>query len=121
IINQGNITATEGGVVAMIAARIINTGSISTPSGSTLMGAGSKVTLDLGGPVKIEVEEALLDTYIEQGGAIRADGGLVYLTAKAAGNLAASVINHTGVTEARTLVAGKDGRIMLMGDMDSGQ
>ncbi|SDN57290.1 GLUG motif-containing protein [Vreelandella arcis] len=121
IVNRGNITTAEGGVVAMIAAEIINTGSINTPQGSTLMGAGSKVTLDLGGPVKIEVEEALLDTYIEQGGAIRADGGLVYLTAKAAGNLASSVINHTGVTEARTLATGEDGRIMLMGDMDSGQ
>ncbi|MFN3879843.1 MAG: filamentous hemagglutinin N-terminal domain-containing protein [Nitrincola lacisaponensis] len=121
VINQGNITTTEGGVVAMIAARIINTGSISTPQGSTLMGAGSKVILDLGGPVKIEVEEALIDTYIEQGGAIRADGGLVYLTAKAANELTSSVINHTGITEARTLAAGPDGRIMLMGDMNSGQ
>lgn len=121
IVNQGNITTAEGGVVAMIAAEIINTGSITTPQGSTLMGAGNKVTLDLGGPVKIEVEEALLDTYIEQGGAIRADGGLVYLTAKSAGELASSVINHTGVTEARTLATGEDGRIMLMGDMKSGQ
>ncbi|MDR9423896.1 MAG: filamentous hemagglutinin N-terminal domain-containing protein [Marinobacter sp.] len=121
IINQGNITTAEGGVVAMIAAEIINTGSITTPQGSTLMGAGSKVTLDLGGPLKIEVEEALLDTYIEQGGAIRADGGLVYLTAKAAGELASSVINHTGVTEARTLATGENGQIMLMGDMGSGR
>lgn len=121
IINRGNITTAEGGVVAMIAAKIINTGNISTPAGSTLMGAGSKVTLDLGGPVKIEVDEALLDTYIEQGGAIRADGGLVYLTAKSAGDLASSVINHTGVTEAHTLASGKDGRIMLMGDMQHGE
>ncbi|KAB7627956.1 filamentous hemagglutinin N-terminal domain-containing protein [Alkalilimnicola sp. S0819] len=121
VINQGNITAAEGGVVAMIAAEIINTGSIHTPGGSTLMGAGSKVTLDLGGPVKIQVEEALLDTYIEQGGAIRADGGLVYLTARAAGDLASSVINHSGVTEARTLASGENGRIMLMGDMAGGE
>lgn len=121
IVNRGNITTADGGVVAMIAAKIINTGNISTPAGSTLMGAGSKVTLDLGGPVKIEVDEALLDTYIEQGGAIRADGGLVYLTAKSAGDLASSVINHTGVTEAHTLASGKDGRIMLMGDMQHGE
>ncbi len=121
IINQGNITVAAGGYVAMIAARIINTGTINTPQGSTLMGAGSKVTLDLGGPVKIEVQEALLATYIEQGGAIKADGGLVYLTAKAADELASSSINHTGITEARTLTSGADGRIMLMGDMEHGQ
>ncbi|MGO4998165.1 YDG domain-containing protein [Oceanisphaera sp. W20_SRM_FM3] len=120
VINQGNIQTAQGGMVAMIAARIINTGNITTSGGSTLMGAGSRVTLDMGGPVKIEVEESQLETYIEQGGAIRADGGLVYLTAKAANELTASVINHTGITQAQTLTAGADGRIMLMGDMDSG-
>ncbi|MBB3143033.1 two-partner secretion domain-containing protein [Halomonas organivorans] len=120
VINQGNITAAEGGHVAMIAAEIINTGSIDTPRGNTLMGAGSRVTLDLGGPLKIEVEEAALETHIEQGGAIRADGGRVYLTARAANDLASSVINHTGITEARTLASGENGEIMLMGDMDSG-
>lgn len=120
IINRGNITSADGGYVALIAAQIINSGQITTLEGSTLMGAGNCVTLDLGGPVKIEVEEALLETYIEQGGAIRADGGLVYLTAKAAGELASSVINHTGITEARTLATGKRGQIMLMGDVESG-
>jgi len=120
VINRGNIRTAQGGLVAMIAAEIVNTGDITTPRGSTLMGAGSTVTLDLGGPVSIEVEEARLDTLIEQGGAIRADGGLVYLTAKAAGDLAASVINHTGMTRARTLAAGENGEIRLMGDMDHG-
>ena len=121
IINRGNIRAAEGGYVAMIAAEIINTGNIDTPRGDVLMGAGSRITLDLGGPVKIEVEEALLDTYIEQGGAIKADGGLVYLTAKAVGDLASSVINHTGVTEARTLASGENGEIVLIGDMEYGE
>jgi len=120
VINRGNIRTAQGGLVAMIAAEIVNTGDITTPRGSTLMGAGSTVTLDLGGPVSIEVKEARLNTLIEQGGAIRADGGLVYLTAKAAGDLAASVINHTGMTQARTLAAGENGEIRLMGDMDHG-
>ncbi|NYS45211.1 filamentous hemagglutinin N-terminal domain-containing protein, partial [Halomonas zhaodongensis] len=121
IINQGNIRASNEGYVALIAAEIINRGNISAPRGDVMMGAGSRVTLDMGGPIKIEVEEALLDTYIEQGGAIQADGGRVYLTAKAAGDLAASVINHTGVTQARTLAENEQGEIWLMGDMDSGE
>ena len=120
ITNAGAIKAADGGTVALIAANIVNTGTIDTPAGETLMGAGSRVRLDLGGPVPIEVEQARLDTLIDQGGAIRADGGMVYLTAKAAGELTASVINHTGITQARTLVAGEDGRIMLMGDRDQG-
>jgi filamentous hemagglutinin family protein len=121
VINQGNITTAEGGTVAMIAAEIVNTGAIETPRGNTLMGAGSTVTLDLGGPVQIEVEEARLDTEIKQGGAIRADGGRVLLTAKAADELTASVINHSGITEAKTLASGENGEIKLMGDMDSGR
>ncbi len=121
IINQGNIRAGDEGYVALIAAEIINEGNIKAPRGDVMMGAGSRVTLDMGGPIKIEVEEALLDTYIEQGGAIQADGGRVYLTAKAAGDLAASVINHTGTTQARTLAENEQGEIWLMGDMDNGE
>ncbi|WP_205687170.1 two-partner secretion domain-containing protein, partial [Chromohalobacter israelensis] len=121
VVNQGNITTAEGGTVAMIAAEIVNTGTIETPQGNTLIGAGSTVTLDLGGPVQIEVEEARLETVIEQGGAIRADGGRVLLTAKAADELTASVINHSGITEAKTLASGENGEIKLMGDMDSGR
>lgn len=121
VINQGNIVAAEGGFVAMIAAKIINTGAITTPKGSTLMGAGSTVTLDLGGPVKLEVNQATLETYIEQGGAIKADGGFVYLTAKAADALTSSVINHTGLTQAQSLSTNDKGEIVLLGDMQSGQ
>lgn len=120
VINQGNIQVAKGGTVALVAARIINEGTITAESGNVLLGAGNKVTLDLGGPVKLEVEEGALNTLIEQGGAIRANGGYVYLTAKAAGTLATSVINHTGITEAQTLATGEKGEIVLKGDMSKG-
>lgn len=116
VVNQGVIQSAAGGSVALIAARISNSGSIQAPNGQVLMGAGTKVTLDLGGPVKLKVDEAAIDALIEQGGAIRADGGLVYLTAKAANRLTQTVINHTGITEARTLSDGQSGRIFLLGD-----
>jgi filamentous hemagglutinin family protein len=121
IINQGNIVATNGGTVALIAARIENTGSISATGGNVLLGAGSRVLLDMGGPVKLEVEQGAIDALIAQGGAIQADGGLVYLTAKAAGDLASTVINHTGITQARTLATGENGEIYLMGGFDNGE
>lgn len=117
IVNQGNITVAPGGTAAMIAAKITNTGRIEAPQGQVLLAAGSKVTLDLGGPVKLEVEQGAIDALISQGGAIKADGGLVYLTAKAAGDLASTVINHTGITEAQTLTTGEQGQIYLMGGM----
>lgn len=121
IVNQGNITAASGGTVALIAAKITNQGNLTAEKGNVLIGAGNKVTLDLGGPVKIQVEEGALNALIEQGGAIKADGGLVYLTAKAAGDLVTTVINHTGITEAQTLATGESGEIYLMGDMHHGR
>ena len=120
IVNEGTIHAADGGYVALISARISNSGSIAAHAGSVLMGAGSQVTLDLGGPVKLQVTQGALDTLIENGGAIRADGGQVYLTAKAAGALASSVINNTGVIEAHTLSTGEKGQIVLLGDMQQG-
>jgi len=119
IVNHGNINA-DGGTIALIAARIMNDGTLTANSGNVLLGAGSKVLLDLGGPVKIEVEESAIDALIEQGGAIKADSGYVYLTAKAAGDLASTVINHTGITEAQTLATGENGEIFLMGDPELG-
>ncbi len=118
VVNQGTINVADGGSVALIAATIDNSGSITAPEGSVLMGAGRRVTLDLGGPVKIEVEEAAVEALIKQGGLIKADGGLVYLTARAADELMSSVINQTGIIEAQTLASGKTGEIYLMGDMN---
>jgi filamentous hemagglutinin family protein len=122
IINQGNITAVGnqdgGGTVALIAAQITNTGTLTAERGQVLLAAGSKVTLDLGGPVKLKVEQGAIDALIANGGAIRADGGQILLTAQAVGELTSTVINNTGVIEARTLVTGEQGQILLLGGMD---
>lgn len=113
IVNQGNITAAEGGTIALIAAKIINDGTLTANAGNVLLGAGSKVTLDLGGPVKLQVENDTLETLIANGGAIKANGGTVLLTSQAAANLASSVINNSGVIEAQTLASGQKGEIVL--------
>ncbi|MBV8036797.1 MBG domain-containing protein [Roseateles sp.] len=118
VVNAGSIQAAAGGNVALIAARISNSGSIATgDAGRVQLGAGRRVLLDLGGPAKLEVEEGALNALIEQGGAIRADGGLIYLTARSAGEISGSVIKHTGTSEARTLASGAKGEIYLLGDL----
>ena len=121
VINQGRITTAAGGTVALVAARIVNDGTISAPQGNVLMGAGDEVTLDLGGPVKVRVDKGALDALIRNGGAILADGGTVYLDARAAGDLVSTVINQTGTIEARTLATGRQGQIVLLGDMQDGR
>jgi filamentous hemagglutinin family protein len=121
IVNRGHITATgdgaQGGSVALIAAKIRNEGSLTSQGGQVLLGAGSEVLLDLGSTVSLSVTQGALDTLIEQGGAIKADGGLVYLSAKSLNALTSTVIQHTGVTQAQTLVTGEQGQIYLMGGM----
>lgn len=113
IFNQGNITAAPGGTIALIAAKVTNDGALSANGGNVLLGAGSKVTLDMGGPVKLQIENDALETLIQNGGAIKADGGVVWLTSQAANNLASSVINNTGLIEAQTLATGEKGEIIL--------
>lgn len=115
VINQGQIRTSQGGTVALVAARVTNVGEISTPSGSALLAAGRKVRLDLGGPTQIEVEEGALNALIEQSGSIRAADGMVYLTAKAASQLSSSAINQSGLIEAGSIDA-KGGLVLLEAD-----
>jgi filamentous hemagglutinin family protein len=113
IINEGSIQAASGGAVALLAARVVNSGTIQAPAGQVALGAGSRITLDLGGPALLQVDNEALETEISQGGAIRADGGRIWLKAQAANALTASVINHSGITEAQALHSGANGEIIL--------
>jgi filamentous hemagglutinin family protein len=114
VINQGRIGVGDGGYVAMVAARIVNQGEIAAPSGSVYFAAGSRVRLDMGGPLQVEVEAGSVNAAIENGGAIRASDGLVYLSARTASDLVASTINHSGIIEA-TSISRVGGRVVLEG------
>ncbi|MDE2453572.1 MAG: filamentous hemagglutinin N-terminal domain-containing protein, partial [Burkholderiales bacterium] len=124
VVNQGNIVATgdgsAGGSIALIAAKITNDGSLTAKGGNVLLGAGSDVTLDLGGPVQLQVNKGAIDALVANGGAIQADGGVVYLTAQALDTLTSAVINNTGVIRAQTLATGAKGDIRLIADMRVG-
>ena len=49
ILNQGNISVIPGGVVALIAPKVTNEGTITANGGSVVLGAGNQVTLDFNG------------------------------------------------------------------------
>jgi len=109
ITNQGKITTTEGGYVALLAPSITNKGTITTPSGQTLIASGNAVTLAVpldGLPlaaITINEETAEDALGIVNSGKIIADGGLIYLAADSAGDYLKTVINNTGVLQARTI------------------
>ncbi|UWX57108.1 filamentous hemagglutinin N-terminal domain-containing protein [Chlorobaculum sp. MV4-Y] len=120
VVNEGSITAANGGVVAMIAPQVTNNGTISAPSGSVAMMAGDQVSVQfLGdGMISYTVDKGTIDALAANNGLIQADGGLVVMTAKAADALMKSVVNQTGIVQA-TGMKEDGGRIIL--DVDGGQ
>ena len=79
------------------------------------------MTLDVAGDglLNVTVNEGAVNALAENGGLIRADGGLVMMTAQGAGSLIKTAVNNTGVIEARTL-ENRGGVIRLLGDMQTG-
>jgi len=128
VINQGKITAANGGAVAFIAAQVKNLGEISAPGGRVTLAAAGKVRIDFGGPVDLEIEKGVLDAHVEQGGIIRAAGGRVLIAARTLNELMHTVVNHSGVTEAQSvrevngeivLDAGPNGALQVAGRLET--
>lgn len=121
VVNQGNITAADGGYVALMGKSVSNQGVISARLGSVALAAGNAVTMDVAGDglLNVSVAQGAVNALVENGGLIRADGGRVLLTAQAAGNLLQTAVNNTGVIQAQT-IGNRNGTILLLGDMQSG-
>jgi filamentous hemagglutinin family protein len=121
IANEGIIQAADGGYVALMGRNVSNQGVISARLGTVALAAGEAVTLDVAGDGLLNVSVAMgaVNALAENGGMIRADGGNVLLTAQAAGNLLHTVVNNTGVIQART-IENRNGTIVLLGDMQTG-
>jgi len=123
VINQGNVVAQpdgRGGEILMVAAKVTNDGTLSAPGGTVVLAAAGKVTIDLGGVVRLTVQQGAIDALVANGGAIRSPGGFVLLTATAAGDLPSAMVNSSGLIEAQTLATGAKGQILLLADMKAG-
>ncbi|RQR33114.1 filamentous hemagglutinin N-terminal domain-containing protein [Burkholderia sp. Bp9143] len=122
IVNDGHITAADGGSVALLGARVSNNGVIQAKMGRVALGAGNafKVNFDGNDLLSLQVEGGAVDAQATNGGLLKADGGEVLMTARAASNLLNAVVNNTGTIEAKGLAshAGKitlDGGTVLVG------
>jgi len=116
VVNQGDITAASGGYVVLAGPQVRNEGTISAPDGTAALAAGGQVTLNIigGSLVGVAVDRGALDALAENRQIIRAQGGQVLLSAKAADQLARAAVNNDGVIEASSLVAA-NGVIRLEG------
>jgi len=121
ILNQGSIQAADGGYVALLGANISNEGTISAKLGTVALAAGNAVTIDVAGDglLNVTVNQGAVNSLVQNGGMIQADGGQVLLTAREAGNLLQSAVNNTGLIQAQT-IENHNGTIKLMGDMQVG-
>lgn len=117
IVNAGKITAADGGSIALLGARVSNNGVIQAKMGRVALGAGNafKVNFDGSDLLSLQVEGGAVDAQAHNGGLLKADGGEVLMTARAAGDLLNAVVNNTGTIEAKGL-ASRGGRITLDGD-----
>ena len=121
VTNQGNITAADGGYVALFGGRVSNEGVIQAKLGTVALGAGKQVTLDFVGVqlLNLQVDQGAVNALVQNKQLIQADGGTVLLTAKAADALLNTVVNNEGIIEARTIDT-SNGTIKLLGGMDGG-
>ncbi|KVF62074.1 filamentous hemagglutinin [Burkholderia cepacia] len=116
--NAGTIAATEGGSVALLGARVSNTGVIRAKAGRVALGAGDAFTVnfDGNGLLNLQVEGGAMDAQAHNGGLLSAEGGEVLMTARAANGLLNAVVNNSGTIEAQGLKE-RDGKIVLDGGL----
>jgi filamentous hemagglutinin family protein len=121
VLNKGTITAADGGYVALLGGHVGNDGAITARLGTVALASGTAITLDVAGDglLNVVVDAGAVGALVRNGGLIRADGGTVLMTAQGAGTLLGTVVNNSGVIEARTIDT-RGGTIKLLGDMQNG-
>lgn len=125
VVNDGTITAAEGGLVALVAPGVVNNGVITARLGRVALAGGGAFALDLYGDelVRFVVPDSAagsvqtadgqtLASYVSNTGTIIADGGVVALTADTVRSLVSNSVNTSGVIQAQT-VSQKGGTIVL--------
>ena len=121
VVNQGTLTAAQGGYIALLAPEVRNEGVISATMGTALLAAGDKVSINLsnGSLLSFNIDKGAINALADNKQLVQADGGQVFMSAKAADALSMAVVNNSGIVEART-VQNVAGTIRLMSDMSIG-
>ena len=128
VVNRGRITAAEGGIVALVAPGVENSGVIVARLGRVALASGNSFALDFYGDrlIQIGVDDSVaerllapdgteLKALVDNSGEIYADGGTVMLmAASVAKDVVDHAINMEGIIEARTATE-RNGQIVLEG------
>src|SRR6185295_11963250 len=105
ILNEGTLRSAPKGYVALIAPVVQNEGVIDAARGTAALVAANAATVDFlaDGLIQIKVEQGAINAELTNKGAVRAAGGTIFLTAEALDGLARSVVNNSGIIEARAV------------------
>ena len=127
VINSGKITIGGGGHAALLGGYVSNTGIVTARLGKIALGAGEKITLDFVGDglMKVtvpshklstitDIEGNTLKSLINNSGTLKANGGIIKLSAATAMGLSRGAVNigSTGSIIAQS-VNSKPGKIVI--------
>jgi filamentous hemagglutinin family protein len=103
--NQGQLSASEGGYVALLGHSVRNDGVVVATRGTVALASADRIQLKLSGDtlLGLTLTQGSLDALVDNQGAVYADGGRILLSAKAADALLGAQVNQTGLLQARTL------------------
>ncbi len=125
VVNQGTISIRDCGLAGLVAPHVRNDGIIQARLGEVVLGGAPTFTLDFNGDglIQFQATSQVLQSdpnnaLVTNTGSIKADGGAVLVTARAAAGVVNEAINVGGVVEAQS-VSMKNGAIVLDGG-DSG-
>ncbi|MBF0139937.1 MAG: filamentous hemagglutinin N-terminal domain-containing protein [Magnetococcales bacterium] len=143
VVNEGTITASQGGFAALVAPGVSNSGTINARLGKVQLASGTTTTVDFYGDGLInlavsgqtssrplDADGKPLDAAVANSGKISAEGGKVTLSANVAKGIIDHVVNMNGVIEAKGVstkggvveLLGNDGSVSVGGSVDvSGQ
>ncbi|SFL70591.1 two-partner secretion domain-containing protein [Pelosinus propionicus] len=105
VVNQGTITASDGGYVVLLGNQVSNQGTIIANQGTVALGAGNQISIDFDGDglLSLSVDKGAVAALAENNNLIQADGGKVVLTAKSTDTLPGTVVNNSGIIQARSI------------------
>ncbi|MCK5002970.1 MAG: filamentous hemagglutinin N-terminal domain-containing protein [Gammaproteobacteria bacterium] len=116
VVNDGVITARDGGYVVLMGDYAHNNGIVSARMGTVALAAGNRVTMDVkgNGLVSVAIEEETFSSLagVNNTGEIMAAGGRVIMSAKVANDLIDTAINNEGLVVANS-IAERNGVIFL--------
>ncbi len=105
VINEGQLTASLDGYIALLAPEVRNNGVIIARTVALAAAESYELAFDANNTlVNIRVTPSEIAALVENGNAVHAPNGLIILSAQAANRLQGGVVNNSGTLEATGLV-----------------